>query len=198
MRTRQRILEAAAELVRDRGYSNTRLTDIAERAGVQTGSLYYHFASREALVSEILHVGMGTAWQHVHEAVDALPTDTAPIDRVAVAIKTHVLVVLDISTFASAQSRVVNEVPDDVRSAHLDEQRAYGNYWRELLEDAQRAGQLDSDLDLFLFRVALFGMMNATTSLRPDRVIDAEAVATAVVSLVLDGVRTRPPTEGQR
>ncbi|WP_162941662.1 TetR/AcrR family transcriptional regulator [Desertimonas flava] len=198
MRTRQRILEAAAELFRDRGYSNTRLTDIAERAGVQTGSLYYHFASREALVGEILHIGMGTAWRHVHQAVDSLASDAAPIERVAAAIKAHLLVVLDISTIASAQSRVVNEVPDDVRAAHLDEQRAYGNYWRSLLEDAQRAGELDPGLDLYVFGVALFGMMNATTALQPERVGDAEAVASIIVGLVLDGVRVGRPKRRAR
>lgn len=195
-RTRQRILVAAAELFSKRGYSNTRLTDIAEHAGVQTGSLYYHFPSREALVSEILHVGMDTAWQHVHNAVEAMPIDARPIERVTEAIRTHVLVVLEISTFASAQSRVVNEVPDDVRVAHLQEQRAYGEYWRGLLEDAQRAGEIDPALDLYMVRVALFATMNATTSVRLDRGSTAGDIAATIVRLVLHGAATDPAPQG--
>ena len=194
-RTRRRILDAAAELFRDGGYANTRLTDIATRAGVRTGSLYYHFSSREQLVGEILHVGMDTAGRRVRAAVDAVAPDAAPIERVAAAVRAHVLVVLDISAFASAQSRVVDEVPSDVRAAHLEEQRAYGEYWQGLLARAQLAGELDPALDLYLFRVVLFGAMNATAGLHVDDTSGADAVASTIVDVLLRGV-ARGPSKG--
>src|SRR4051794_33335961 len=88
-RTRQRILDAAANVFREHGYANARLSDIAELAGMQTGSLYYHFDGREDLVAEILRLGIQTAWDHVRHAVDALPDDTTALNRLACAIRAH-------------------------------------------------------------------------------------------------------------
>ena len=51
-RTRARILDAAARVFRREGYG-ARLSDIAAEAGIQTGSLYYHFDGRESLVADL-------------------------------------------------------------------------------------------------------------------------------------------------
>ena len=49
-RTRSRILEAALELLRERGYEGATMRMIAERAGSSLGSAYYYFPSKEHLV----------------------------------------------------------------------------------------------------------------------------------------------------
>ena len=74
-----------------RATRNARLSDIAELAGMQTGSLYYHFDFREDLVAEILRLGIETSWQHVRDAVDALPAGATPLERLAAAIRAHTL-----------------------------------------------------------------------------------------------------------
>ena len=48
--TRSRILDAALELFRERGFEETTMREIARRAGVATGAAYYYFASKEDLV----------------------------------------------------------------------------------------------------------------------------------------------------
>jgi len=48
--TRSRILAAALELFRRRGFDQTTMREIAAEAGVALGSAYYYFASKEALV----------------------------------------------------------------------------------------------------------------------------------------------------
>jgi AcrR family transcriptional regulator len=48
--TRRRILDAALELLRERGYEKATMRAIAGRAGVSVGNAYYYFASKEALV----------------------------------------------------------------------------------------------------------------------------------------------------
>ncbi len=48
--TRALILETALELFRERGYEDTTMRAIAERAGVALGSTYYYFRSKEALI----------------------------------------------------------------------------------------------------------------------------------------------------
>jgi AcrR family transcriptional regulator len=48
--TRERILDSALELFRERGFDETTMRDIAADAGVATGAAYYYFRSKEDLV----------------------------------------------------------------------------------------------------------------------------------------------------
>jgi len=48
-RTRAKLLEAARELVREKGFEHTSLEQIAERAGMTTGAIYGNFKSRDDL-----------------------------------------------------------------------------------------------------------------------------------------------------
>jgi AcrR family transcriptional regulator len=51
--TRERLLAAARELIDEGGYGSTSVVAIAERAGVASGTLYRHFASKEELFVEV-------------------------------------------------------------------------------------------------------------------------------------------------
>lgn len=193
-RTRQRILDAAAKVFRQQGYANARLSDIAELAGMQTGSLYYHFDGREDLVAEILRLGIETSRAHVEAAVDALPPDTRPLERLATAIRAHTLSVLEISDYASAQARIVGQVPPELYQAHLADQRRYGGYWHDLIEDAVEAGEIRPDVDRFVIRMLVLGALNWTAEwYQPGRGASADDVADQAVSLVLHGIATSSP-----
>ena len=48
-RTRAALLEAARALIRERGYEQTRLEDVASRAGMTTGAIYGNFKNRDEL-----------------------------------------------------------------------------------------------------------------------------------------------------
>src|SRR6266704_1512821 len=48
--TRERILDAALKLFRERGFDETTMRDIAAEAGVATGAAYYYFRSKEEMV----------------------------------------------------------------------------------------------------------------------------------------------------
>lgn len=48
--TREKILEAALELFRERGFAEATMREIASRAGVATGLAYYYFKSKDAIV----------------------------------------------------------------------------------------------------------------------------------------------------
>src|SRR6059058_6524466 len=64
--TRERILDAALSLFRERGFDETTMRDIAAEAGVATGAAYYYFRSKEELV-------MGFYMRTAEEARTLLP-----------------------------------------------------------------------------------------------------------------------------
>jgi TetR/AcrR family transcriptional regulator, cholesterol catabolism regulator len=192
-RTRQRILDAAAEVLAERGYGETRLSDIAQRVGMQTGSLYYHFASRDELVAEILRIGIERSWDLVATAVGRLPPTATPLERLAAAIRAHTRSIVGQSSYASAHARSFGQVPIELAREHRKAMRAYGDYWHDLFGASQKAGEIDGDIDLFVTRMLAFGAMNWTSewfrTTDPDAV---ERLADQAVRLVLHGVASRP------
>ena len=59
-RTKERIVAAALELFRERGYEATTMRMVAEAAGVSLGNAYYYFASKDQLLQAF--------YREVHEA----------------------------------------------------------------------------------------------------------------------------------
>ncbi len=55
---REAIIEAALEEFVARGYAATRLDDVAKRAGVAKGTIYLHFADKEALFQELIRTAL--------------------------------------------------------------------------------------------------------------------------------------------
>ena len=51
---RRRILMAAVDVLRERGYSGTRVVDIADAAGTSSGLVLYHFKSLEGVLAQAL------------------------------------------------------------------------------------------------------------------------------------------------
>src|SRR2546426_11921690 len=80
-RTRRRILDAGASAFRRDGYASVTLKDIAVLAGLQAGSLYYHFRSKEEIVENVLEVGLDGVAAATREAVDALGKNADPLAR---------------------------------------------------------------------------------------------------------------------
>lgn len=72
MDTRQRILDIASELFRERGYAGTSVRDIAERLGMTKAALYYHFACKDDVLNALLAPTM-TSIEEFLQTAEAAP-----------------------------------------------------------------------------------------------------------------------------
>ncbi|MFJ2743985.1 TetR/AcrR family transcriptional regulator [Streptomyces sp. NPDC087440] len=68
--TRQKLYEAAVTLIAEKGFSSTTVEEIAERAGVAKGTVYYNFKSKSELFEELLRYGVGLLTASLQEAAD--------------------------------------------------------------------------------------------------------------------------------
>lgn len=68
--TRQKLYEAAVTLIAEQGFSATTVDEIAERAGVAKGTVYYNFKSKTELFEELLRHGVGLLTASLQEAAD--------------------------------------------------------------------------------------------------------------------------------
>jgi len=55
-RTKAKLLQAAMELIREKGFEKTTLAEVAERAGVTTGSIYGNFRNRDELFMAVAEI----------------------------------------------------------------------------------------------------------------------------------------------
>ncbi|WP_433265075.1 TetR/AcrR family transcriptional regulator [Actinosynnema sp. CS-041913] len=70
---REKLLDAACELMRGRGYSAIGVAEICERAGVRKGSFYHFFDSKQTLTVEALHAAWAaesTVWRKILGAAE--------------------------------------------------------------------------------------------------------------------------------
>ena len=186
--TRQRLLDAAARVFRDKGYAGARLSDIAEAAEMHTPGVYYYFPSKEDLVEEVLHAGVARAAAFVEERLAAVPEGASALDRLRAAIEGHVLMVLEIGDYTSANIRIFGQLPADIRHRHLAQQRAYGDLWRSLLEEARAAGELRPDLDLSVLRMLILGALNWTVEWHRPGMLSATEVARHATTMICEGI----------
>ena len=70
MNRRDELLELAATMFAERGLRATTVRDIADGAGILSGSLYHHFASKEEMVDELLHSFLDWLFGRYQEIID--------------------------------------------------------------------------------------------------------------------------------
>ena len=76
---RDELLDLAATMFAERGLRATTVRDIADSAGILSGSLYHHFKSKEQMVEEVLRDFLDWLFGRYREIVE---TEADPLRRV--------------------------------------------------------------------------------------------------------------------
>jgi AcrR family transcriptional regulator len=187
-RTRARILDAAAHVLSSKGFAGTRLSDVAEHAEIQAPAIYYYFGSREELIEEVMYCGVADLRKHVQDALNALPPDTSPLDRIMAAIEAHLRHELEISDYATASIRNSGQVPRHLRTRQLKEETSYGRVWRRLFDNALSEGQIRSDLEPRYAQLLVLGALNWAAEWHDPHRDSVDGIVVNAQSLVRHGL----------
>ncbi len=189
-RSRVRILDAAAGLLSCRGYAATTLTDIAAAAEMQAGSLYYHFDSKDAIVEEVLRVGVDHACDAIDAALAALGPEAPGSQRLAEAIVAYVNCVVAESNFTVANIRCYSESPPRTREQLASALRGFTDLWVGLLGEGQADGSLRNDANpQVLARLMISGINSCANWYQPSGELRLEDLARQFADMVLHGLR---------
>lgn len=93
--SREAILDAAEELFLSLGFHGARVDDIAKKAGLTKGAVYFHFIDKEAVLMEVLHRVRAVVLEPLVEATQG--PDLSPENRII--------------AFLHRQSLIANEYP---------------------------------------------------------------------------------------
>ena len=189
-RTRERILDAAAHVLSRKGYAGTRLSDVADQAEIQAPAIYY-FPSRDDLIEEVMWSGIAHMRKHMIRVLAALPAGADPLDRIDAAVEAHLRYSLEISDYTTASIRNAGQVPESIAIRYAAEASQYGDMWRKLLQDADNAGLLRSDLDPMAARMMVLGALNWAAEWWNPRRGSLDTVVRTAQSLVRHGLGAR-------
>lgn len=162
---REALLEAAARQFLASGFAATSMRDIAADAGMQPGSIYYHFPSKAELLIAVHEEGMRRITEATNAALDACRGGSA-WDRLEAACAAHLTTLLEGGDFFQAVMRNVPHESDPSRDAITPMRDRYEAIFAELLD----ALDLPAGTDRRDLRLMLLGSMNwSFTWYRPGR-----------------------------
>lgn len=190
--TRRRILDAAAHVLSAKGYAGLRLNDVAAQAELQAPAIYYYYTSRDDLIEEVMWAGIADMREHVIAVLDALPADASALDRLLAAVEAHLRHELEISDYTTAAIRNAGQVPPAIRKRQILEEQRYGEVWRRLINDMARAGELRTDLDLYIAQMLVLGALNWAVEWWDPRRGSLDTVVANAQSFVRHGLAETP------
>lgn len=79
---RAEILEVTCQVVIERGFAATRVSDVANKLGVSTGLIHYHFDSKQQLLAEAFQHAARQEMASLEADLASAPNDIAKLDRV--------------------------------------------------------------------------------------------------------------------
>lgn len=187
--SRARVLDAAAHIFRERGFVGTTMRAIAQDAGIEAGSIYYHFKSKDELIGAVLDYGIRALQSSVTTAINKLPKSSSSRERIEIAIKSHVAAIVEYGDYTLAMRRVFGQVPMAAWKKHVKLREEYGDFWHKLLADAQKQGGIRQDIDLTVARLFLLGGLNWTVEWFKPRKHSLETIAETFSTLIFDGMK---------
>jgi AcrR family transcriptional regulator len=150
---RQQLLDVAARLFRERGYHVTSMRDIAREVGMLSGSIYYHFSSKEEMLLAVYEEGL----RHIAERVDAaVARQQTPWERLEAGCTAHLEALLELSDYTQVMIRVLPPEGGKVAERLLDLRDQYEARFRDLID----ALALPEPADRRYLRLLLMGGLN--------------------------------------
>ncbi|HEV7752728.1 MAG TPA: TetR family transcriptional regulator [Baekduia sp.] len=193
--TRRAIIDTAARLFRERGFSDTTTRELGDAVGIRGPSIYHHFETKQDLLFGVCRESL----RRLDEAMAQLPADGSPEERIRALIHIHVATIVRDRDLHAAMLIEMRALTGERRGAVIESRDAYERLVRSPIEAAQAEGYIRDDMSPRQLTLFLLGLLNWTIFwFRESGALDAEHLADMLAELFLDGAaatsaRTIPP-----
>jgi AcrR family transcriptional regulator len=184
---RDELLRIAADLFADRGYVATTVRDIADEAGILSGSLYHHFDSKESMIDAILSsfVAQTLAGYEAVVAEKKGPTETFEgLVRASLELmvdwRSAILIYQNEAGFLTAQPRF---------SYLLDAHRKLERIWTTVLKRGVKSGEFRAEIDAkLIYRLVRDTVWTAPRWYRPGGSLKPQRIIDQYLAVLVEGV----------
>lgn len=191
---RQELLSAAARLFRDKGFNATSTRDIAGAVGMHSGSPFYHFKSKDALLFAVMEAGMHAAIARQALALQADEADAqapqipaltprAPQAQIRRLIRAHFETLLGPGNdFVPVMLYEHRSLSPRQRTVLAQLQLDYEAAWMPVLQALHASGQLNAPVKLS--RLLILGALNWSVQwFDPDKAASLDDLTDAAMAL---------------
>jgi AcrR family transcriptional regulator len=184
---RDELLGLAATMMAERGLRATTVRDIADAAGILSGSLYHHFKSKEEMVDEVLRGFLDWLFARYQQIIDTEPN---PLERLKGLFMASFEAIEDRHAQVVIYQDEAKRLAAQPRFAYVEARnREQRKMWVDVLRQGIDEGYFRPDIDVDL----VYRFIRDTTwvSVRwyqPDRGLTAEQVGAQYLSIVLGGI----------
>ncbi|MEV0054995.1 TetR family transcriptional regulator [Saccharopolyspora shandongensis] len=187
---RSQLLSIAATLFATRGYAETTVRDIADEAGILSGSLYHHFSSKEAMLDEILRDFLSALRERFRKIEEDSDDPRAALDELivasfeAISATPHAVALYQTQVVALARQPGFEYVGEYSREIE--------KIWLRLLVAGQKAGIFRADVDMNItYRFIRDTVWSSVRWYRPRGKYKPEAIAKQYLHVLYGGLLSR-------
>lgn len=186
--TRDNILDAAAQVFRQKGFHGASMADIAEAVNLQKASLYHHVHSKQEILLALLD-----------RALDLLIADLEPIaadegpsaSRLRRAIRSYMTRLTQEADLAAVLLLEYRNLEPELRRRHMPRRDRFESLWRDILREGSDRGDF-RPVDAAIAGAALLGVQNwSITWYRRNGRLSPDQLADQFSDLLLRGLEPR-------
>lgn len=175
--TRAKLYEAAVTLIAEQGFSATTVDEIAERAGVAKGTVYYNFKSKSELFEELLRYGVGLLTTSLQSAADETAERSGTkVEALDAMIRAGLVFIDRYPAFTQLYVAELWRTNRAWQSTLLVVRQQAVAVVETVLREAVESGELSQEIDIPLTATALVGMVLVAAldwqAFQPERSLD--------------------------
>ena len=191
---RRQILDAAIRVFARQGFHATRVSDIADEAGVAYGLVYHYFKSKDEVLNELFSERWSLLLAAIEETDREGASPRAKLEGVAGFIvdsyrhdpELMKVIIVEVTRAANSFGRT-----------HLPEIRQAYDLVAEIVSDAQEAGEFRDDVDPNFAALVFYGAIEQLLTgwifgSLPGSDEDMERAKRLVIETICDGLEPRP------
>jgi len=179
------IIQAAAQIFRQKGYHGTSMQDIADAVQLQKASLYHHISGKQEILVSILDHALDLM---VDDLEKVIASDASPAEQLRRAMFTYVSRLADEADLAAVLLLEHRSLDDDARASHIRRRDRFESLWRAIIQRGIELGEFRPQ-DPRLATFALLGVLNWTiTWFKPEGEYSPAQIADLYADLFLHGL----------
>jgi AcrR family transcriptional regulator len=182
--TRDDILDAAAQVFREKGFHGASMQDVAAAVNLQKASLYHHVTSKQEILLALLERALSMLTEHIGAvASQQLPAD----EKLRMMMRAYLAALSESPDLSSVLLFEHRSLDKKNHARHVPQRDKFEGLWRDVVNEGVKDGVFGCT-DTGIAVRALMGMMNWTlTWYRPEGEKPIEAIADEYAELMFHG-----------
>jgi len=183
----QRILDAAVKVFARKGFFQSKVSEIAQEAGVADGTIYLYFKNKDDLLISIFEVKMQEVISSFRSAINKV---LSAREKLECLIRMHLAEFQSNPDLAAVFQVELRQSSRFMHESDKIQLKRYLDLVTEIVEQGQKDGVFRRDVPLGLIKRLIFGTLDEVVStwVLAGRRYDLEALANPITDLFLRGI----------